>query len=219
MQRFQRLLRLFAPAIAVALLVGGSAIAAGVTGSASRKSSSRCFNVRKAKHTVRECLMPGPRGPRGARGPAGARGFVGRRGGRGPVGPAGPTGPSGPSGPAGPAGSARAYALVNPTAVTAVASSSGLVAAQSSNFATVRQPSTGIFCLAPAAATGINPAAEVASVAGEVSYSTSGVVPLPELNASRSHCQPSEFEVDTYDAHGSAGSGLVGTAAFVIVAP
>jgi hypothetical protein len=211
MQRFQHLLRLFAPAIAVALLVGGSAIAAGVTGSASRKSSSRCFDVRHGKRTVRECLVRGPRGPRG---PAGPRGFTGRKGGRGPSGPDGATGPTGPTGPN---GSARAYALVNPAAVSVVASSSGFVAGQSSNFATVRAPTTGVYCLAPATSSGIDPAALVASVAGDVSKSTGGVISLPELNASRSHCQPSEFEVDTYDARSPAGP--VSGAAFLIVAP
>jgi hypothetical protein len=214
MQRFQHLLRLFAPAIVVALLVGGSALAAGVTGSASRKSTARCFNVRPAKPRVRVGRMPGPGGPRG---PAGPRGFTGRKGGRGANGSAGPTGPTGPTGPS---GNARAYALVNPGAVAvgAVASSSGFVVGQSSNFATVRQPSTGIYCVAPAASTGVNPATEVASVGGEASDSSPGVVSLPELNASRSHCSPSEFEVDTYDAR-TPGGGPVGGAAFVIVAP
>jgi hypothetical protein len=209
MQRFQHLLRLFAPAIAVALLVGGSAIAAAVTGSASRKSSSRCFNVHHGKRTVHECLIRGPRGPRGASGP---RGFTGRKGARGPDGPAGATGPTGPS------GNARAYALVNPAAVTTVASPIGFVAAQSSNFATVRLAATGIYCLSPAASTGVNPATEVANVSGDVSNSTGGVISVPELNASRGHCQPSEFEVDTYDARSPSG-GPVGSAAFLIVAP
>jgi hypothetical protein len=212
MQRFQHLLRLFAPAIVVALLVAGSAIAAGVTGSTARKSSSRCFNVRHGNHNVRECLVAGPRGPRG---PSGPRGFTGRKGGRGPAGPAGATGPTGATGPS---GSARGYALVNPAAVTAAASPAGLVAGQSSNFATVRTPAAGIYCLAPAATSGINPAAAVASVSGDVSNSTGGVVSLPELNAARSRCQPSEFEVDTYDAR-TPGGGPVGGAAFVIVAP
>jgi hypothetical protein len=212
MQRFQHLLRLFAPAIAVALLVGGSALAAGVTGSASSTSSTHCYNVRHGNHTVRECAVRGPRGPRG---PRGSRGFTGRKGVSGLLGPAGPTGPSGPPGANAPA---HAYALVNPAAVTSVASSAGLVAGQSSDFASVREPSVGVYCIAPTPSSGVNPASQVASVAGEVSNSAANVVPLPELNASRSHCQPSEFEVDTYDAR-TPGAGLVGGAAFLIVAP
>lgn len=214
MQRFQHLLRLFAPVIVVVLLVGGSALAAGMTSSVAHKSATKCFNVRRGKHTVRECLIPGPRGSHGLRGAAGPRGFTGRKGARGANGSAGPTGPTGPTGPS---GNARAYALVNPSAVTSVASSAGFVAGQSSNFATVREPLTGIYCLAPAASAGVNPATQVASVGGAVSDSNPGVVSLPELNASHSHCQSTEFEVDTYDAR--TGGGPVATAAFVIVAP
>jgi Collagen triple helix repeat (20 copies) len=214
MQRFQHLLRLFAPVIVVVLLVGGSALAAGVTSSAT-KSTRKCFNVRNGKHTVRECLVPGPRG---SKGPAGPRGFTGRKGARGANGSIGPTGPTGPQGQN---GNVRAYALINPGAVYVggPASSAGLVAGQSSNFASVWEPATGIYCVAPVASTGINPATEVASVGGAVSDANPGVVSLPELNASRTHCHSSEFEVYTYDAHGPSGSGPVGTAAFVIVAP
>jgi hypothetical protein len=82
----------------------------------------------------------------------------------------------------------------------------------------VRTPATGVYCLAPAASTGVNPATEVANVSGDVSNSTGGVISLPELSASRGHCQSSEFEVDTYDARSPAG-GPVGGAAFLIAAP
>ena len=206
MPRLHLPIQVTAPAVAVVLAVGGTAIAATATNSATR-TSKRCFTVKHGKHNVRECLIPGPRGPRGLTGP---RGFTGRRGARGPEGSAGPQGPTGAQGPA---GTARAYALVNPSTVAFVAS-------QSSNFASVRQPTgmPGVFCLTPAPASGVNPSTEVPAVSGDVANSAAGVVPLPEYNAAHPHCLATEFEVDTYDVR-SPTSGPAGGAAFAIVTP
>jgi Collagen triple helix repeat (20 copies) len=210
MPRYQRLFRLFAPVVAVLAVAAGSAIAAGVTGSAA-KTTRHCFNVKRGRHTVRECLIPGPRGPRGFRGATGPRGFTGRRGTRGPAGPAGATGPAGPPGGLGPAGSgARAYAAVVP------GTSPSFVAAQTSNFTAVSHAGTGDYCLTPSPTSGVNPATEVAAVSGAAS--SGGVVALAVLNPARPSCLPTQFEVDTFDAH-TSGSPLSDSAAFVIVAP
>ena len=215
MPRFRLPTQIAAPTLAVALAVGGTAIAATATDSGSR--ARKCVTVKHGKRTVRRCLTAGPRGPRGFAGP---RGFTGRRGARGPE---GSTGPQGATGAQGPAGTARAYALIDPKTVTPIASPAGIVAAQSLNFASVREPAgaTGVYCLAPTAASGVSAANEVPAVAGELANSTGAgttVVPLPEYNAARPHCTATEFEVDTYDAR-NAGAGPVAGAAFLIVAP
>jgi hypothetical protein len=219
MTRFNTRALLIAPALVAALAIGGTALAATATDSASKR---KCFNVKTGKHTVRECLIAGPLGPRGPRGGGGPRGYTGRKGGRGRTGPAGPQGPAGPAGAQGPAGTARGYALVNPALVGPVATSTGLVAAQTLNFATVRQPAAtpGVYCLAPSSSVSppINPSSEAAAVSGDAGLSTGSVVPLVELNSARTHCQTTEFEVDTYDAK-SLASGPVNGVAFTIVAP
>jgi hypothetical protein len=219
MTRFDIPASLIAPALVAALAIGGTALAATATDSAAKR---KCFNVKTGKHTVRECLMRGPAGPLGPRGTGGPRGYTGRKGVRGRTGPAGPQGPAGAAGPQGPAGSARGYALVNPALVTPVAATTGLVAAQTVNFATVRQPAAtpGVYCLAPSSSVSppINPSAEAAAVSGDAGLSTGSVVPLVELNSARTHCQTTEFEVDTYDARNLA-SGPVNGVAFTIVAP
>jgi hypothetical protein len=175
----------------------------------SARSSTKCFYTRNGRHRVRECLVPGPRGLRGLRGipgPAGPRGYTGV---------AGKTGKIGPTGPAGPPGTARAFAVVNPAEVESTASTKGLISAQTSNFSSIHRVSTGVYCLSPISS--INPASEPAIVSGESSYSSGGAVPLATLNAQRSNCAPSEFEVITYDARSpSSPSSNVG---FAIAAP
>jgi hypothetical protein len=105
--------------------------------------------------------------------------------------------------------------VVNPAEVESTSSSKGLIAAQTSNFSSIRRASTGTYCLAPIAS--INPASEPAIVTGESSYSTGGAVPLAVLNAQRSDCAANEFEVLTYDARSTtAPSSNVG---FAIAAP
>jgi hypothetical protein len=176
--------------------------------------------IRIGSHRARVCVVRGPRGPIGPRGVQGAKGPTGSRGHTGPAGPSGPKGATGAQGPAG--AGARAYAVVNPAAVTAAASTAGLVGGQSSGFLTVRRPATGTYCLAPA--TGIDPSSEPASVSGESSYSATGVVAIATLDAQRSACSPGEFEVVTYNAnapstaHPPAAEPAEG-AAFAIVAP
>lgn len=195
-----------------ALALGGHAHAAA--------SRNRCFNVRVKGHTVRECLVTGPRGPRGFTGARGPRGFTGPRGSRGlkgatgaqgKTGGAGAAGPAGATGATGPAGTARAYAAIDP----GLSGAPSVVTGQSSNVAAVRRITTGVYCVA--VANGINPSTETAAVSGEVSHSSATVIPLAALDAGGVGCNPTnEFKVTTYDAKASSLSDSV---AFTIVVP
>lgn len=205
---------LAAPLAAGAVVLAGAAdpvvSALTLSGHAHAAASKHCFNVRVKNHTVRECLIPGPRGLRGASGPRGPRGFTGRTGGRGEKGTrgtTGATGATGPTGPQGPAGTARAYAVVIPGGAL-------LIAGQSSNITGARHVDTGVYCVA--AASPINPAVEPAAVSGEASHSAPGVVPLAVLDTTRVDCAANEFEVRTFDARSGSASD---TAAFAIVVP
>ncbi len=227
----QRTLALLAtPAVVGAMTVAVPALAGIAVPTAHTSARSHCFTARIGHRSVRECLIPGPRGPRGIPGPRGLRGVPGPAGPRGFTGPRGPRGYTGkqgtqglqgiqgiqgPAGPAGPAGTARAYAVVNPGEVESTPSTKGLIAAQTSNIASVHRVGTGIYCVAPAAP--INPATEPAAVTGEASYSTGGPVPLTVLEAQRKDCSAGEFEVRTYDA--KLPTAPVNTVAFAIVVP
>ncbi|HEY7934853.1 MAG TPA: hypothetical protein VID48_13615 [Solirubrobacteraceae bacterium] len=212
MHRRLMLSALATPAAIAAMTVAMPALAG--TSSPRAHTASRCFTVHHP-HRVRECLIRGPRGPQGPRGATGPRGFQGLKGSTGKTGSAGKTGATGPQGTPGPAGvGGRAYAVVNPAAVSATASSAGLV--QNAGFTSVRSPATGVYCLTPAA--GVDPTHEPAAVSGESSYSASGVVPIATLTAQHSSpCSAAEFEVTTYNA--AAPSAPAGAVAFAIVAP
>lgn len=183
------------------------------------KPKQHCFVIHHGHKTLHECLIPGPAGPRGPQGirglpgPHGPRGFTGPRGKKGPTGAIGPTGAQGVQGPAGPP-AVKAYAVVDPANVQPTASSSGLIAAQTSNFSSVHSLVKGVYCLAPAP--GIEPAREPAMVTAEASYSSATVVPLAVLNAQGKGCSAGEFEVQTYDAKTTVPSSEVG---FAIMAP
>ncbi len=175
----------------------------------------KCFVVRSGKKRTRQCLIPGPRGPRGN---TGARGFTGPRGRTGPAGRRGTTGAQGSQGAQGPqgfAGPGRAFAVVNATAVTAAPTTNGFVAGKTSNVASVRSPSAGIYCVVPGAS--INAATEPAAVTPEVGYSASGVLPLAALNAKQTNCNANEFEVDTFNARAPAAPA--GGASFALLIP
>ncbi len=231
------MLRRTVPLLAIPAVIGALTVAAAASagtssgGGAQRAIGARCVTVRIGHRRLRECLIAGPAGPRGlpgarglrgATGPTGARGVSGAKGSRGATGPSGPRGATGATGAIGSTGhqgptgvGGRAYAVVNPAAVSATASANGLVSGQRSGFQTVRSPAVGTYCLAPAA--GIDPGSEPASVSGESSYSSAGVVALVELNAQRSACSQGEFEVTTYNGRSPAAPS--GGVAFVIVAP
>lgn len=193
------------PALAGTSLLAGSPKA--------HAAATRCFTAIVRHHRVRECLLRGARGPRGFTGVPGPRGATGARGARGATGARGAiglTGPAGPAGPAGANGTARAYAVVQPTSPT----QANLISGQTAGITAVSEPSGGVYCVTPAA--GINPAAETAAVSPEVSYSSGGAPGTIAVNAQRSHCPESAFEVDTY-APGS--STLTSAYAFAIVVP
>jgi hypothetical protein len=211
---------LAAPAVVGALAIAVPALAATSVEPAARTASiRRCTTVTVISHgrRVRACLLRGQRGIRGFTGPAGLRGLTGPRGATGPKGTTGPRGPTGltgtpgPAGPAGPAGTARAYAVVQSTTTTAA----GLISGQTFNITGVSEVDPGIYCLAPA--TGIDPATDTAAVSPEVSYSSGKGPGVIALNAQRTDCPASDFEVETYAAPGATKpeSGY----AFTIVVP
>jgi hypothetical protein len=219
------LVLLAAPLAAGSVVLAGaadpivSALALGSHAHAAAASRNRCFSVRVKGHTVRECLVTGPRGPRGFSGPRGPRGFTGPRGARGlkgSTGPqgksvAGPAGSTGPTGAQGPAGTARAYAVIDP----GLSGAPSVVTGQSSNVTAARRITTGVYCVA--VANGINPSTTTAAVSGEVSHSSATVIPLAALDAGDVGCNPTnEFKVTTYDAKASSLSDSV---AFTIVVP
>ena len=190
-----------AAAAALPALASQTAPSSRAHGHTARSKGSRkgCFHVRVRRRTVERCLVRGPRGPRGFLGPAGPRGGKGSTGRRGATGPP---------------GTASAYALVDPAGVGQAASTSGLVSAQTSNFASVRRAAMGTYCLALAA--GIDPTKTAPAVSGDKGNSSGGVILLAILNSGHPSCAPSELEVDTYNAN---GPGLSDGAAFTVVVP
>jgi hypothetical protein len=217
--RHRTLTLLATPAALGAMTVAVPALAGISVVPAAHTASTKCFIARIAKHRVRECLV---RGPRGLPGPAGPRGFTGATGKTGKTGKTGATGKAGangapgtPGAPGAP-GTARAFAVVQPTSPTQV----NLIAGQTSNITSVTETSPtgfsngGIYCLAPAA--GINAAADTAVVSPEVSYSSGEAPGTIAVNAQRSHCPPTDFEVDTF-APGT--STMTSGYAFTIVVP
>jgi hypothetical protein len=106
MKLIKRHITVFAAAIAVAMVCGGTAVAAGLIDGANLKPNS--VSAGKLTKEVREEIADGgERGPKGAegdRGPKGAPGAAGAAGAKGDKGDAGATGPQGPAGPEGPAG-------------------------------------------------------------------------------------------------------------------
>lgn len=155
-------------------------------------SARRCNAVTVLSHgrRVRACLLRGPRGFTGATGPRGLTGATGKTGGQGKTGATGKTGPQGA------AGTAKAYAIVQPTSGTAANLITGQTTGFTANFTGVTEVKVGTYCLAPAA--GISPAADTATVSPEVSYSTGGSPGIVALNAQRTDCPTSDFEVQTY---------------------
>lgn len=201
------------PAAIAAMSIAVPALAGVALPGTSSTPKQHCFVAHIKRKRVRECLIPGPVGPRGPKGirglpgPHGPRGFTGPRGKRGPTGLTGPPGTQGPAG----ASAVKAFAVVDPSAVQATASASGLLTAQTSNFSSIHTPAKGIYCLVPVAP--IEPAHEPAMVTGEASYSTGGAVPIAVLNAQGKDCSAGEFEVITYDARTpTAPSSSVGFA-------
>ena len=112
MNLIKRHLPTFAAALAVALVCGGTAVAAGLIDGANLKPNS-VSSGKLTKELREEIAEGGERGPKGAegdrgpagpKGPAGAPGAQGDAGAPGAAGATGPQGAPGPQGPAGPKG-------------------------------------------------------------------------------------------------------------------
>jgi hypothetical protein len=121
----------FVAALAVALVCGGTAVAAGLIDGANLKPNS--VSSSKLTKEVREEIADGgergPKGPEGDRGPAGPKGAAGAtgpagapgaKGDTGATGATGPQGPQGPQGPAGPAGATGATGAQGPAGESAM---------------------------------------------------------------------------------------------------
>lgn len=119
MNLIKRHLPTFAVAIAVALVCGGTAVAAGLIDGANLKPNS--VSAAKLTKELREEIADagargerGPKGPEGDRGPAGPKGAAGAAGAKGDTGATGATGATGPQGPQGPAGPAGVTGATGP---------------------------------------------------------------------------------------------------------
>lgn len=235
----RRHLRFIAPPAAVALIAfAAPALARTVSGHAAATSTTKCFTVTIKRKHVRECLVPGPRGPKGVAGPEGPRGFlgpqgaVGKTGATGKAGPTGKTGLTGPAGQTGPAGAPGAQGTTGATGATGPAWATAYAIVQpgtpprlvpgTSGFTAVTQGGTGpgIYCLT--AGTVSASSVPAATVSGEASYSTGGVIPLAVLYAQAGGtgdlCSSGQYEVRTYDLSGGTPT-LTNGAAFSIVVP
>ncbi len=98
-------------------------------------------------------------------------------------------GSGGEAGPAGAAGTARAYAVVLPATPS-------FDAARTKNFTAVARPTTGIYCLTPAA--GIDPTNTIAMVSVEWGAS-SGSDLLVYAENGVFDCPAGTFEIRTYN--------------------
>jgi len=128
----------------------------------------------------------------------------GNRGAAGAQGSPGPAGASGAVGATGPAGTARAYAEVDST-------TQSLVTARTKNITAVARPSTGTYCLSPAA--GIDPRA-VAIVATE-DFELSSEDGIVQVTGTGTDCPAGQLEVQTDDT----GGFLANTISFHLIVP
>jgi hypothetical protein len=185
-----------AAALAAATVLAVPALAL-TAGKAARVRHCKAVTVVSHGRYTRVCLVHGPRGLRGPRGPVGPHGATGHYGATGAKGAQGVAGAKGNTGPAGPPGTARAYAVIKPVSATEV----NLVVSQSAHIMGVTEPKEGVYCIAPAPAAGIEPAADTATVSPEISYSTPEAPGVIALNSQAKLC-PGDFEVETYAAPG-----------------
>jgi hypothetical protein len=158
--------------LALLLVVGGgSAVAASQFGKetiGSRALKKEAVTPAKLSQKSKATLT-GPVGPKGATGATGATG---------------PAGPAGPAGAAGAPGTARAYGETSNNA-------GALIEARSKN-ATVRHPTTGVYCITPGG--GIDPA--TASLIATADFSNSGTnKTIAQIRSSNNDCNAGELEV------------------------
>lgn len=128
MNLIKRHIPTFAAALAVALVCGGTAVAAGLIDGANLKPNSVSSGklTKEVREEIAEGGERGPKGPEGDRGPAGPKGVAGATGpagaagAKGDTGATGATGPQGPQGPAGPAGATGATGAQGPAGESAM---------------------------------------------------------------------------------------------------
>ena len=153
----------------------------------------------------------GPRGLQGlqgAKGDTGATGAKGDTGATGAKGDTGATGAKGDTGATGAPGTARAYAEVNPTGPA-------YLAARTKGFTgSPSRPTTGIYCLTPDPATGINPStvAPVASQEVALSFVDLGFVQDGDGNV---NCGANQIVVITLATNDTLTNGI----AFNVIVP
>ena len=135
---------------------------------------------------VSDCTgLQGPQGIQGIQGPQGIQGI------------------QGPQGLTGPAGTARAYATIDPTT-----SPTFIIAARSSNIVSVARPSTGVYCITPAA--GISPSDSASFVTVEWGNSVGNELFAYNVDLNTFQCAANEFAVRTYSGSPPTLSNSVG---------
>jgi hypothetical protein len=189
---------------AVVLSIAAVVPAVARTSATGKAAATSACKVVRATKSVRVTVCRGPRGFRGVRGLAGARGPRGHTGPRGLRGLPGAAGSRGAIGPAGPAGTARAYAVVDATAVGLTASATGLVAARTQNVTAVRRAAPGTYCLTIGGGIDTTRVAPVA--AGEFGYSPSTTIPIAVVDTTTAACAAGEIAIRTFDAKSTAGT-------------
>lgn len=236
---------LAAPVVIAAIALAAPALARTVSSAHTAATKTTCFNTTINRKKVRECLVPGPRGPKGVAGPEGPRGFLGPKastgktgktgttGKTGATGKAGGTGPAGATGAPGAAGTAGAqgppgpagvvgYAVVQASQVTSSPSTTPFIttSGQTSQFTGVYRAAPGTYCLSVSSALNVSAGnMPAATVSGESSYSSAGVIPLAVLNAQPGAvCAGGYYEVQTYSLTAS-GPVVSDGAAFSILVP
>lgn len=171
---------------------------------------------KRSKKALKHKIRRGPRGATGVQGPAGpqgpaapagidgvngAAGSAGQAGATGSSGGTGATGVTGPTGATGAAGTARAYAEVSSATI-------GLVSARTRGFTGVSRPGTGVYCLVPDPALGLDPEAVAAVASVEWGTSTSHGGSAEVHGAASGSCSSGEFAVRTLDSAGAASNAV-----------
>jgi hypothetical protein len=181
-----------------ALLIAAFAVAptanAGTLYACVKKSGSAHIYTKKPKCKKHETKLSwNTQGLSGLRGVPGPQGLPGAAGSEGKVGPTGSTGP---------AGTARAYALMS----TPGSEPCEFLSAETKNFTSCTRPTTGIYCLTPAA--GINPNTSPAFVTVEWGFSSgnslAAFVEDTNVFGETDDCGTGAYEVRTYNFKGEA---------------
>jgi hypothetical protein len=200
----------------LALAVSGALLVVAFAAAPSANASTLYACVKKKSGAVRlvskstKCKKSEKKVSWNTEGPAGLRGPQGLDG---KAGGEGKGGAEGKSGLAGAAGTARAYAFMETPGVTACK----LLSGETKNFTACSRPTTGIYCLTPAA--GIDPTVFPAFVTvewGRSSGSTlAAFVEDANLFGATDDCGTTRYEVRTYNFSSTPSDAV----AFYILVP